>query len=110
MLMASMESMHTLKKKYTIAMWLSLFGIATLQWIINTSRINDNDPEIWLQMMDNSPIVEEVLNNDIVQHDDDGNKPEGNVRNYHNNTHNFLSKHLLMKITEVKLNADGISV
>ena len=45
-------------------MWLSSFGIATLQWIINTSRINDNDPEIWLQMMDNSPIVEEVLNND----------------------------------------------
>ena len=74
-----MESMHALKKKHTIAMWLSLFGIATLQWIINTSRINDNDPEKWLPMMDNLPIVEEVLNNDIVQPDDDGNKPEGNI-------------------------------
>ena len=68
MLMSSMESM-----------WFSSFGIATLQWIINTSRINDNDPEIWLQMMDNLPIVEEVLNNDIVQPDDEGNKPEGNI-------------------------------
>ena len=77
--MESMESIHTLKKKHTIAMWLSLFGIATLQWIINTSCINDNDPEMWLQMMDNLSIVEEVLNNDIVQLDDDGNKPEGNI-------------------------------
>ena len=30
-------------------------------------------------MMDNLPIVEEVLNNDIVQPDDEGNKPEGNI-------------------------------
>ena len=35
--------------------------------------------------------------------------PEGNIRNYNNNTHNFLCKHFLMKITEVKLNADGIN-
>ena len=35
--------------------------------------------------------------------------PEGNIRNYHINTHNFLSKYLLTKITEVKLNADGIN-